>query len=1830
MYRDSQLFKSIAVLVSMTFLFQIFYPTAVLALTSGPSQPETQSFTPAGMTDMVDPFSGDFSYNIPLMDVGGYPISLSYSAGVSMEQEASWVGLGWNINPGVISRSVRGVPDDFKGEALVKTYNIKQNRTYGGLATTSIGELFGTDLTEKALGLGVGLGAKYNNYSGIGLDYQFHPSIGGTEKNKSPFTASLGLSVGTSGVGVEPTVSFSMVVKESEDKMTNPHLSARVGSSFHSRAGLQEVSFGVSASDELSDFGHDVNKILNFFGFDGYSPSSRSPNAGGSISFSSPTYTPKITNSMTNRSLSVSFTTGTEMFGTHQNLKIKGYYSEQDLFFKGPIPKPAFGYLYHSAGVKNSDPILDFNREKDVGYSKEVKQLPVAAATFDVFSVSGEGIGGSYRLYRNDVGTVFDNFNFNISSGKDLGGLEVGALNTARGGVNTASNSSYTFTGRWDHKNSTYPYLNFRDEVLSTDIEPVYFRKSGEHNVLANPDHFNQFGGFDAISFDVDDRTNYLSAKRSYTTSKGQKLDLGLNPLINLNVKRQARNEAIVHYTALEAENYSMFSQVRDYALNTFNLQANGQYISSGSKKRYDDVLGPTKRKKHHISEINVYSADGRRYIYSDPIYNFIKKEATFAISNSPDANGLVSYSARDASVSNGNGLDNYFDKVETPAYPTAFLLTAIVSSDYADVDDINGPSDEDLGNYTKFNYTTVASDLNPYKWRTPYSDAAYKASYNPGFFSKGSDAEGDDKANYIYGEKEVKYLHSIETKTHVAEFYLNTQLRNDGQEAAGEPGGKGSARLRSLNRIELYSKQDKIDNPNDAVPIKTVHFEYFPDNEELCNGITNGNGGKLTLKAVYFTYGNSKRGKLSPYVFSYYDQIAVANDLDYAVKSSDRWGTFQETGTPNNDEYPYTRQDYVNNSDEKFKADQNAAAWNLKDIILPSGGKITVDYEADDYAFVQNKKAMQMFKVHGVSAGPSVSNGQELSLGTTSFDYIHLKMPDHYDDHHQNLSWQDFFIDYESGVNKASGQPKFIQELYFKMKTNIESSANDPGATKKEYVTGYAQIDYSYVPTVSGNIITLKVKKARSEYNPVSYATFNLVKKNFPAIAYQQPRMNESGVVSMAKALVGIFSSIKQLVNGIDDDMRNRGIGKTIESEKSWVRLHNPIGKKKGGGHRVKKITIVDNWKSMTADVHDNQEYGQEYDYSMVDQYNKVISSGVASYEPILGNEENPFRSPIYYDVDKVLVPDEQFYLERPMGELYFPGASVGYRKVTIKHLGDNPNNGAEPIRTVNEFYTAYDFPTRVEDVKIKSAHRKPGDDVLGFLKISSKDYVATSQGYVVELNDMHGKPKSVLEYKQGDKTHYSGVEYRYKQLSDRRISSRAMVMDKSGNISEKYIGLEYDIITDIRKSLSFSTSSSTDFNIDGFQLAIVPVVVPLVWPTYSKEVTKYNSIVVSKMVKRHGILDETIYYDQKSVAKTKNLIRDAESGEVILTQVENEFGDPLYNFKYPAYWAYEHMGPVYKNWDVEINMNNAAALNLGLMSGDKVAINTNGSISTAWVVSVNGVNTKFIDKDGVDVAPIPAALIKVIEPARTNQQRMTVGQVVSKQNPLYDSNGDGNPDELRFEEVLQASAMEFTQQSKIYCNCEVMQDGEEFSDGVAYNPYRRGTQGIWKPWREYNYVTDRLQTRVNDNVNSREDGVFYEFQPFWTVNSFPGKDWQANRDQWIFAAEATTFNPYGKELESRDALGRYSSAIFGYKHSLPTAVAQNARYRHIAFDGFEDYGTEDCSDDHFSFEQVSESSNISEEEAHSGRKSIKVTPTEERLILRKVLVECDNEIEN
>ena len=252
----SKKYKLLAWVQLLIFLYGLISPSISFGLSNGPSAPESSKFTASGMQQLVDPFSGDFSYQIPIMDIEGYPISLSYNSNVNQQTEASWVGLGWTLNPGAINRQMRGIPDDFDGENIVKQTQTRPTRTFGmsySLDKSSVTEIFGYDLktlkkyTPKSQGgkgyeipsinTSTGIGIEYNNYKGIGLNLSSSASIkfGGFSLGESLSHSSF------NGFTFSPSINFALI--NSENNLISFSGGLGGGITMNSRSGLQSVSF---------------------------------------------------------------------------------------------------------------------------------------------------------------------------------------------------------------------------------------------------------------------------------------------------------------------------------------------------------------------------------------------------------------------------------------------------------------------------------------------------------------------------------------------------------------------------------------------------------------------------------------------------------------------------------------------------------------------------------------------------------------------------------------------------------------------------------------------------------------------------------------------------------------------------------------------------------------------------------------------------------------------------------------------------------------------------------------------------------------------------------------------------------------------------------------------------------------------------------------------------------------------------------------------------------------------------------------------------------------------------------------------------------------------------------------------------------------------------------------------------------------------------------------------------------------------------------------------------------------------------------------------------
>lgn len=242
MFRKRKLVRIISLFFVVEMILNTVLPFMVHALTSGPTAPEATSFEPVDTTDMVNLATGDFVYNLPLLEVpgpsGGYPLSLSYHAGIMPNEEASWVGLGWTLNPGAINRTVSGYPDDHENaEGIARTY-----WRGGETRSIDIGAVLGI---AGMAAMSAGLSVSYDTYQGFG--------IGQWTGVNSGLTNSVGLNVavGISPYG-DPYASAGLRAGIGNAENMGLQLGANMGVSTNFNNIGQYAGIGIQATDHRS------------------------------------------------------------------------------------------------------------------------------------------------------------------------------------------------------------------------------------------------------------------------------------------------------------------------------------------------------------------------------------------------------------------------------------------------------------------------------------------------------------------------------------------------------------------------------------------------------------------------------------------------------------------------------------------------------------------------------------------------------------------------------------------------------------------------------------------------------------------------------------------------------------------------------------------------------------------------------------------------------------------------------------------------------------------------------------------------------------------------------------------------------------------------------------------------------------------------------------------------------------------------------------------------------------------------------------------------------------------------------------------------------------------------------------------------------------------------------------------------------------------------------------------------------------------------------------------------------------------------------------------
>ncbi len=859
----------------LTALLLIGIYTSTTAQNTGPVAPEAVAFEPVDANNMVNMVTGDFSYVIPILHVpgpgGGYPLALSYHGGVAMDQEASWVGLGWNINPGAINRSINGVPDDWLQKLLAtevyadlgtyETYTIGAGVCLGSDALVSLGGSY-TWGSYRAFGVNIGAGKEgvlfaglsFNTESGVGLNVATGPLSFAIDQNG---TMSLGVSAtawtgGDSGKGLG--FSSGLDITFSSGKFYGSITAMGVGQSF---------------------------PLSNSFNDDDIHSSS----SGFSISVSAYFFYASFSHQKTHYWLYRNYKD--EYYGILYTRSAE--IGEDDVNYYGLQKK----------NVKMDSYIIPFDKESYFNSDSAAARNNLLYAAYDNYNVSAQGLMGNItpRLYTNIVLT-HDSYFLNSEKTKELVWHFWGD-GIASGG---AFNPQFYF----ENENAGYMAVNGGRFTGTQELTSIQYQNNYSTNYQYNGKNYNG-------------HTNNRRVSGNY-----------IQWFTNRNI---ANNTA----KGLGLIQDSIYSHLR------------------GDDKLFDP---------DGIGAFTITALDGKTYHFSLPVY-------------------------QDCEVlrKNGEKTGDFMEKRKMDMYAFSWLLTAVTGPDYFDTNNDGFANDGDYGYWVNFKYGKYGDF---YFWQFPY-DLAGKTYTTY-------------KDEIMWGGKQIYYLNSVETPTHAAYFLKKERL--DGlsnmessrkitdtiyMKSGKIPPGDWNINTQPLfykysksinysftkklkplmlDRIILLKKNasphiakqndtnEKIGTATYTRLLKTTlpyyerkieylrdfyanHGEVLISNEitnlveieknaqktiefkygyNLCSNTPNSdapNKGKLTLNSVSIKGTNNK--KVSPdYIFSY-NQLGTNS---FNKTNKDLWG-------------------YDKNYPEN---------WSLKEIILPTGAKIGVNYEKNTF----------------------------------------------------------------------------------------------------------------------------------------------------------------------------------------------------------------------------------------------------------------------------------------------------------------------------------------------------------------------------------------------------------------------------------------------------------------------------------------------------------------------------------------------------------------------------------------------------------------------------------------------------------------------------------------------------------------------------------------------------------------------------------------------------------------------------------------------------------------------------------------------------------------
>ncbi len=617
-----------------------------------------------------------------------------------------------------------------------------------------------------------------------------------------------------------------------------------------------------------------------------------------------------------------------------------------------------------------------------------------------------------------------------------------------------------------------------------------------------------------------------------------------------------------------------------------------------------------------------------------------------------------------------------------------------------------------------------------------------------------------------------------------------------------------------------------------------------------------------------------------------------------------------------------------------------------------------------------------------------------------------------------------------------------------------------------------------------------------------------------------------------------------------------------------------------------------------------------------------------------------------------------------------------------TVRSIKNNINVAAvSKIRSgigkqVTEFYTAKDFPVYYSYTPIdqSSELRSHVPNIPAFIYNYAFDSRALSQGFIVAINDMHGKIKSQISYAENDESSpVNDTKYFYRNTGVNGLNEKFDFADASqgGIITQGNLGIDIELMNDLREFRVKTDSYELQGNLDLFPF-IIPAWIPSFWPVIGNTENVYRAVTTTKVINYYSIVDSVVVIDKGSVISTKNLVYDGETGNVIVTRTNNEFDQPIYNTTYPAWWAYSGMGPAYKNigdtYTVNINNGKIASqfdqsifesgdelylINPGMTPVDACASQLGGdAVNLIWAYDKNkdqeSLTTTpdfvFLDEKG-NLYNRDNVQFRILRSGKRNLLEANLSNTTTMVTPI---NTVGNISRLSISsnsKVINASAVEYKEKwqtddgvigkyNTVFdpnsCSRSEIEDcnGDHFEKAI--NPYRKGLIGNFRSWRSLLFYEERIESNPSSITNIPQNGFLDNFSLYWNFNSAAKLVSDITNLKWVWNKQINRTNAKGMELETKDAMGIYTAGQYGYKKNLPIAITNNAQYNEAAYEGFEDenftnslnnsYNFNCRNDKHinFSFDPLKGSVKSSQTEnviAHTGKYFLRIEGNETAL---------------